>query len=91
MASSKYPAPNAEGDILDRPALAPPEGIVAVFDHPPNDNKLVFNVIDACIIIQILFSLTRFYARVFCVRKVRLEDCKFMGDLQILPRELMAP
>lgn len=63
--------------LLQSPALPPPDGTEAEFDNPPHRNKLGFQVMAACVFLQVLFSLVRAYTRIFCMRKVKLEDCEF--------------
>lgn len=61
---------------LNSPALDPPEGIVPVFNPPPNENDIAFEAIAACMAIELAFSVSRIYTRIVFVKKVRLEDCE---------------
>lgn len=63
-------------DFLDSPVTPPPANRVQNLENPPNSNKLAIGVIVTCIGLSTVFSLLRVYSRVFCARKVRLEDCK---------------
>ncbi|KAI1077037.1 hypothetical protein F5B20DRAFT_593640 [Whalleya microplaca] len=60
--------------ILNGPALEPPEGVTPNFEHPPNRNDLAHATNALCLILLVSFCLVRAYARLICVKKVRLED-----------------
>lgn len=62
--------------LLDSPVTTPPANTVQNLENPPNSNKLAIGVIATCIALSTVFSVLRVYSRVFCARKVRLEDCK---------------
>jgi len=58
-----------------RPAGKPPQGVIPNFIDPSNKNRLAIAVIIASIGLTTIAGLTRFYSRVFCTRRVRIEDC----------------
>ncbi|KAI1504749.1 hypothetical protein F5X99DRAFT_416452 [Biscogniauxia marginata] len=60
--------------ILNGPALAPPEGIVPNFENPPNRNDLAEITSITCLTIASVGMLLRIYAKVFCVRRLEIED-----------------
>ncbi|KAI1372416.1 hypothetical protein F4677DRAFT_449534 [Hypoxylon crocopeplum] len=60
--------------LLDGPALAPPEGVTAQFDNPPNNNGLAHGVIAACVTVATLCLIIRGYARLVLFKKLKPED-----------------
>ncbi|KAI0457392.1 hypothetical protein F5B21DRAFT_501442 [Xylaria acuta] len=60
--------------ILKLPALPPPAGVVPNFVNPPNENGLAIAVIAVCVATATVAGLMRVYTRLYCVRKVELED-----------------
>jgi hypothetical protein len=60
-------------------AATPPPGIIPNYDNPPNDNRLAIIVITVSIALTTVAGLVRFYSRVFCSRRVRIEDCSFLS------------
>ncbi|KAJ8129492.1 hypothetical protein O1611_g4138 [Lasiodiplodia mahajangana] len=67
--------PDAQNDVLNGPALAPPTAdIVPNFEHPPNINPFA-RVITAIALVLVTIAVgLRAYAKVFIVKKVRLQD-----------------
>lgn len=63
-------------DVLDRPALLPPEGVVPNFDNPPNKNTLELGVQFTCLGVATIFLLVRFYVRLVVMKKTHLGDCE---------------
>ncbi|KAI0402970.1 hypothetical protein F4802DRAFT_326249 [Xylaria palmicola] len=66
--------PKARETVLDGPAHTPPAGVVPNFDSPHNQNGLVIGVITAGFVVATILFFSRFYSRVFCLRKIRIED-----------------
>jgi len=66
---------------LDRPALAPPEGITPNFSNPPNRNDLAWGVLDTCCAVATISVLLRAYGRVYLLRKFQAEESTFESDL----------
>ncbi|KAI0203599.1 hypothetical protein F4808DRAFT_25099 [Astrocystis sublimbata] len=60
--------------LLDGPAHTPPDGIMPNFESPPNQNSLVIGIATTGFILVTLLFFSRFCARVFCLRKVHIED-----------------
>ncbi|KAI0115678.1 hypothetical protein GGR51DRAFT_576699 [Nemania sp. FL0031] len=60
--------------LLEHPALAPPAGINPQFGHPPNRNGLAYATIAVTVSLSSTCFLFRVYSRLFCLKKVRLED-----------------
>ncbi|TRX98986.1 hypothetical protein FHL15_000328 [Xylaria flabelliformis] len=60
--------------LRNSPAAAPPVGIIPNYDNPPNNNRLALAVIILGISVTTIAGLIRFYAKVFCTRRIRLED-----------------
>lgn len=65
------------GDSLDMPALQPPDGVTPNFDNPPNYNTSGYALCSFFLAVGSIAVILRTYARVFCAKKVRLED--FLG------------
>lgn len=63
-------------DILNGPALPPPPGVVPNFESPHNSDHIAIAVNVVSLMITILVVYLRAYAKIFCVKKLRLEDCK---------------
>ncbi|KAH9897419.1 hypothetical protein F4778DRAFT_743523 [Xylariomycetidae sp. FL2044] len=68
------PSPAERAAILEAPALLAPPGVVTDFDHPPNRNDLAHLTNAICLIITAIVALIRVYVKIFCVKKVYLED-----------------
>ncbi|KAI1305649.1 hypothetical protein F5Y03DRAFT_406259 [Xylaria venustula] len=60
--------------IRDSPAATPPPGVIPNYDSPPNGNWLATITIFASIAITTFAFLIRSYSKVFCTKKVKLED-----------------
>ncbi|KAF2966879.1 hypothetical protein GQX73_g6719 [Xylaria multiplex] len=58
----------------NRPGLEPPSGVESNFDNPPNDNRQANAGIAICLILVITSVSLRAYSKLFCVKKVNLED-----------------
>jgi hypothetical protein len=63
---------------LNGPALKPPPGIVPNFTDAPNQTALCFGVTITCAILVTFGAVIRLYTRIFCIKKMRLEDCMSM-------------
>ncbi|KAI1822462.1 hypothetical protein F4861DRAFT_550730 [Xylaria intraflava] len=60
--------------VLDGPALPPPPGVTPNFDNPPNESNIGILTNVVCLVTTgIVFGL-RAYAKIFCVKKVQIED-----------------
>jgi hypothetical protein len=62
---------------IDAPTLPPPPGVVPDFDHPPNKNYLGILTNLVCLIATATLMTLRAYTKVYCQKKVRVEDCKW--------------
>jgi hypothetical protein len=61
--------------FLDGPALKPPPGVVSNFSDAPNRTALCVGITITCIVLVTLGAIIRLYTRIFCMKKMRLEDC----------------
>lgn len=61
---------------LEGPALLPPPGVKPNFTDPPNQNDLGYGLLSACAVICAIVVCIRLYAKIFCRRKMDIEDCK---------------
>ncbi|KAI1748253.1 hypothetical protein F4782DRAFT_534597 [Xylaria castorea] len=59
---------------LDGPALRPPPNVVPDFEHPWNLNTIGLLTNALCLIATISACSIRAYAKLFCIRKIELED-----------------
>lgn len=64
-------------EVLDGPALPPPEGVEPNFDNPPNESTLALGALFTCLSLATIFLLIRFYVRLFIVKKTHLGDCEY--------------
>lgn len=68
--------PQAEKNaIVYGPALAPPPGVTADFENPPNNNGLAVGVLAACVAVSSLCLLLRVYVQGVLARRFYPEDC----------------
>ncbi|KAI1141346.1 hypothetical protein F5Y05DRAFT_423182 [Hypoxylon sp. FL0543] len=67
--------PEEQDAILEGPALAPPEGVAINFDNPPNQDLLARAIALVCLILVSITLLLRAYAKLFCLKRVHIEDC----------------
>ncbi|KAI1342769.1 hypothetical protein F5Y15DRAFT_412451 [Xylariaceae sp. FL0016] len=70
-----WPMTDAEEQAcMHLPALAPPSNTVPNYVDPPHNNKLVLGVIGACVGLATIFCGIRAYSKIFCIRRLILED-----------------
>ncbi|KAK5625658.1 hypothetical protein RRF57_001374 [Xylaria bambusicola] len=62
---------------LNSPGVAPPPGVVPNFLRPPNKNHVAIAVNVVCLVVTVVAICLRAYSRIFCIKKLHLEDCKF--------------
>ncbi|KAI1078660.1 hypothetical protein F5B20DRAFT_546833 [Whalleya microplaca] len=67
-------SPEQLEERLNGPALQPPNGTISNFDHPHNNNALGYAVVSVCLTLGTLAFLTRVYSRIFCLKKLEIED-----------------
>lgn len=65
---------SSDQDALNGPALPQPDGVVPNFDNPSKDNTAGYVLMSVYLALGTLAMLVRVYARIFCTRKVRIED-----------------
>ena len=63
--------------LLEGPAMSPPAGVIPDFDHAPNLDIYVAITITLCFIFATLTILLRMYTKVFILRVIAWEDCRF--------------
>ena len=80
--------PTEKEHLLNAPALASPPGIVPNFTDPPNRLPLCIGLTVASITVSALVVILRLYTRVFCLKKLRLEDCKWNIHTLVLPTNI---
>ena len=77
MSTASEQAQTALFTLLEGPAMSPPAGVLPNFRNPPNLNLYVTLTIALCISFATLAVLLRMYTKVFVVRVLAWEDCKF--------------
>ncbi|KAI0967186.1 hypothetical protein F4678DRAFT_254884 [Xylaria arbuscula] len=60
--------------LLAGPALAPPAGVVADFDNPPNENDIAHAAFVICLFFATFSFIIRMYARLVGIRSIKVED-----------------
>ncbi|KAI1326473.1 hypothetical protein F5Y16DRAFT_421779 [Xylariaceae sp. FL0255] len=68
------PTSQISNSVLDGPALAPPPGILPDFEHPESSNYITGIVNAICLTATVIFVCVRAYVKLWCVRKIHLED-----------------
>ncbi|KAJ8130427.1 hypothetical protein O1611_g3201 [Lasiodiplodia mahajangana] len=66
--------PEQQNDLLNGPALQPPDGIASNFENPPNHNGVVLGIAVPFTILAFIFVSIRIYVKMFVTKKVRVED-----------------
>lgn len=61
-------------DNLNVPALKPPPGEVSDFENAWNNNRVAQTTNALCLFAVIVATLIRVYAKVFCLKKIQVED-----------------
>lgn len=60
------------------PGLEPPPGEVPDFDHPGQTQQpVIIGVVVTCLVLVSIFVPLRLYTKLFIIKKLRLEDCKY--------------
>lgn len=67
----------AEQAKLNGPAMAPPPGVIPNFVDPPNLLHIFILVLTLCVSLPTIAILLRMYTKLFILRKVVFEDCRF--------------
>lgn len=75
-----YDFPNlstaVQQQILDGPAMEPPEGVTPDFSKPESRRVVAIAVSAVCLTLVVISSAIRLYSRLVIVKKMRLEDCR---------------
>ncbi|OTB17638.1 hypothetical protein K445DRAFT_20107 [Daldinia sp. EC12] len=66
-------------ELLQEPALTPPPGQIPNFRNPPNLNGIAHFTNAICLLLTILVSIIRVYAKLFSARKLEIEDGLALG------------
>jgi hypothetical protein len=70
--------PAQKEQFLNGPALGPPPGVVPNFTDAPNRTALCFGITITCVVLVTFGAIIRLYTRIFCIKKMRVEDCMLM-------------
>ena len=76
--------PAEQERLLNGPALDPPEGIIPVFNDPPNQSDMARIIFSICIALTSILVFLRIYAVWFVTKKVHLADCESRLNLNQL-------
>ncbi|KAI1484242.1 hypothetical protein F4774DRAFT_423630 [Daldinia eschscholtzii] len=68
-----FPVAKRDKD-LDGPAMEAPAGVHPNLANPNNQNAMAMSIITLCMVLSIILVLSRAYTRIFCIRKVHIED-----------------
>ncbi|KAK6950401.1 hypothetical protein Daesc_008729 [Daldinia eschscholtzii] len=74
-----FPVAKRDKD-LDGPAAEAPAGVHPNLANPNNQNAMAMSIITLCMALSIILVLSRAYTRIFCIRKVHIEDY-FLRDV----------
>ncbi|OTB01303.1 hypothetical protein M426DRAFT_14611 [Hypoxylon sp. CI-4A] len=61
-------------ELLDGPALTPPDGIEPNFDNPPNKTALGYGIFSLCLSVAVVLVLARTYVTWAYIKKVHVND-----------------
>jgi len=79
-----YLLPPAQQEaILNGPALEPPPGVTPNFDQPPNGNVPTLIVEGILISLSTIAVVLAVYTKLFFVKHIYLEDCKYFSRPRI--------
>lgn len=67
--------PQLQQEILDGPALAPPNGTVPNLQDPPNHTTMAIIVAVICLFLGTSVGMLRAFSRIFVSKKLYFEDC----------------
>ena len=62
------------------PGLQPPPGVVPNFINPENYQSTIIATLTVCLTTATLLTLLRLYSKVFVIKCIVLEDCKYPYD-----------
>lgn len=68
-------SPELKDYLLQAPALTPPPGVVPNYLHDSSKDALCYGITGAGIGLVTLAVLLRLYTKIFCAKKMKLEDC----------------
>lgn len=71
--------PEVQAQLLQGPAMPPPNGTVSNFDNPINNNAYVFSVITAFLVIVTICLIIRLYVSFFLIKQHIIADCKLLS------------
>lgn len=69
--------PSQQEAFLNGPALKPPLGVIPNFENPPNRLATAYAGVTICLFATTVAVFVRFYFKVFAIKRVNIEDCKF--------------
>lgn len=72
-----------EEEIFNGPSGPPPEGVVPIFDNPPNMTTGSYVVTTLCMAITTVMVAIRIYAKAYCLKDVRIPDGQFLSSPRI--------
>lgn len=68
--------PEAKEAQLNGPAHVPPDGVVPNFENPESQNGMTITIFTVGVVIASILFFARAYAKIFCFKRVHIEDGK---------------
>lgn len=65
-------------EMLNGPALPPPENVIPNFDNPPNQNVYAMATFVICLFFGTAGTAIRLYSKAFLVKSAHLGDCEYI-------------
>ena len=65
--------------LLEGPAMSPPPGVIPNYHDPPNLDAMIALTAAVCVTFGTLAVLLRMYTKVFILRALVREDCRFLS------------
>lgn len=77
MSLSNFPnyPPAVQQEILNGPAMMPPNGTIPNLINPPNHNHEAIAIAVICLFSGVSFGIVRLYSRLVVSGMLHLEDC----------------
>ena len=75
--STGLPTPAQLKQLLDGPAIDPPQGVTSSLDNPPNLDAVCYLTFSLCIAFASLAVATRMYTKHFIIHSITYDDCEF--------------
>ena len=64
-------------ELLDRPAVTPPAGIIPNLAKPPNVDTICYLTFSLCVVFSSLAVIIRIYTKHVLLHSVKYDDCEY--------------